>query len=53
MFVFTVEKIHASFSHTQIIQTENIDILVQGKSTEFRESCVLYFIVYTSRLFVL
>ena len=53
MIVFTVEVIYASFSHVPITQTENIDILVQGKPTEFRESCFECFIVYTTRLFVL
>lgn len=52
MFVFTVQVTHASLSHVPITQTENINILVQGKPTEFRESCVLCFTVYTTRLFV-
>jgi len=53
MFVFTVELIYASFSHVPIIQIENIDVLIQGTPNEFRESCVPYCTVYTTRLLVL
>jgi len=53
MFVFIVEVIYVSFSHVPITKVENIDIIVQCKPAEFRESCVLYFILYTTRLFVL
>lgn len=50
---FTVEVIRAFFSHVPITEIENIDILVKEKPTEFRESCVLYVILYTTCLFVL
>jgi len=53
MLVFTVQVIRASFSHVPITEIENIDILVKEKPTEFRESCVMYVIVYTTCLFVL